>query len=266
MNKSRDLYLLFLVILLFWALSAFLLISIDSDPQSRGLWGDMFGGINALFSGFAFAGIIYTIHLQEKEIQDGKREAKITRGILQKQNFEETFFRLLKHHDEVIQSINVEAYVKKKEFGKETSGVKPLNGLKCFDYFTNRYEFWYNDYKGKHRTQRSRDSFCFEKAVRCSYENFYEDYQFELGPYFSLLYEIALYVKKYPIENKKQYFNFLRAKLSCNEMLMLFYHCTSEKEKNFKLIIEEFCLFSGLSIHLLIDDNHRSLYREEAFF
>ena len=130
MNKSRELYIFFFIIFLFWFLSAFLLISIDSDPQSRGLWGDMFGGINALFSGFAFAGIIYTIRLQEKEIQHGKQEARITRGILQKQNFEETFFRLLKHHDEVIQNMNMEAYVKRKDFGKESTDVKTLKDLK----------------------------------------------------------------------------------------------------------------------------------------
>lgn len=37
------------------------------QPQDRGLFGDMFGAINALFSGLAFAGIVYTMLVQRAE-------------------------------------------------------------------------------------------------------------------------------------------------------------------------------------------------------
>jgi hypothetical protein len=40
----------------------------NSGWQTRGLFGDMFGAVNALFSGLAFAGIIYAIVLQRKEL------------------------------------------------------------------------------------------------------------------------------------------------------------------------------------------------------
>lgn len=33
------------------------------DPAEKGQLGDMFGGVNALFTAFAFAGVIYTILL-----------------------------------------------------------------------------------------------------------------------------------------------------------------------------------------------------------
>jgi hypothetical protein len=36
------------------------------DLQDRGTFGDMFGGINALFSGFAFAGVVFAIFLQKE--------------------------------------------------------------------------------------------------------------------------------------------------------------------------------------------------------
>ncbi|MDR6554663.1 hypothetical protein [Paenibacillus qinlingensis] len=40
----------------------------ESIEGKRGTFGDMFGAVNSLFSGLAFAGIIYTIYLQRKEL------------------------------------------------------------------------------------------------------------------------------------------------------------------------------------------------------
>jgi hypothetical protein len=41
----------------------------EDDWSKRGQFGDLFGSVNALFSGFAFAGIIYTIYLQRKDLK-----------------------------------------------------------------------------------------------------------------------------------------------------------------------------------------------------
>ncbi|MEO0443974.1 MAG: hypothetical protein AAFZ92_09590 [Pseudomonadota bacterium] len=40
--------------------------------------GEMFGGINALFSGLALAGIIYTNWLQSKEIKENQKNIEHT--------------------------------------------------------------------------------------------------------------------------------------------------------------------------------------------
>ena len=44
-----------------------------------GTFGDMFGAINALFSGLAFAGIIFTILLQREELKLQRKELELTR-------------------------------------------------------------------------------------------------------------------------------------------------------------------------------------------
>ena len=44
-----------------------------------GVFGDMFGSVNALFSGLAFVGVIYAILLQRKELQLQRRELESTR-------------------------------------------------------------------------------------------------------------------------------------------------------------------------------------------
>ena len=49
-----------------------------------GLVGDTFGSINALFSGLAFAWLIYTIYLQRKELELSKEELKLTRDELRR--------------------------------------------------------------------------------------------------------------------------------------------------------------------------------------
>ena len=45
----------------------------------RGTFGDMFGVVNSLFSGLAFAGVIYTIFLQHKELSLQREELTLTR-------------------------------------------------------------------------------------------------------------------------------------------------------------------------------------------
>ncbi|OMF17032.1 hypothetical protein BK131_03395 [Paenibacillus amylolyticus] len=51
-----------------WASSSWL-INGFIDASYRGTFGDMFGAVNALFSGLAFAGLIYTIAVQRQELQ-----------------------------------------------------------------------------------------------------------------------------------------------------------------------------------------------------
>lgn len=45
----------------------------------RGQFGDLFGAVNALFSGLAFAGLIFTIHLQRRELALQREELRLQR-------------------------------------------------------------------------------------------------------------------------------------------------------------------------------------------
>lgn len=50
----------------------------------RGQFGDLFGAVNALFSGLAFGGVIYAIFLQRNELSLQRRELELTRVELRK--------------------------------------------------------------------------------------------------------------------------------------------------------------------------------------
>ena len=47
----------------------------DQDWAKAGQSGDMFGAVNALFSGLAFAGLIFTIVVQKGELE-GQRNTR----------------------------------------------------------------------------------------------------------------------------------------------------------------------------------------------
>jgi len=101
--KLRWLISLWLAIISVWLLSGFFL---HEDAQ-RGTFGDMFGAVNALFTGLAFATLIYTAWMQREELGLQREELAATRAELQGQKeqlqqqsktfelqrFENTFFR-----------------------------------------------------------------------------------------------------------------------------------------------------------------------------
>lgn len=66
----------------FWICLGILVVSIvyyfilNSNSENRGTFGDMFGSLNAVFSGFAFAGVIITIIMQMKELELTRKELR----------------------------------------------------------------------------------------------------------------------------------------------------------------------------------------------
>lgn len=84
-NESKDdinyrpLLISFIAVFIIWGISFVLTMTGMTSWDARGNFGDSFGSINALFSGFAFAGIIYTILLQKKELTLQRQELADTR-------------------------------------------------------------------------------------------------------------------------------------------------------------------------------------------
>ena len=68
-----------------WILSAVFVYWLTWDWETRGQIGDMFGAVNALFSGLAFAGVIIAIVLQRNELTLQREELRLTREQVAKQ-------------------------------------------------------------------------------------------------------------------------------------------------------------------------------------
>lgn len=65
--------------LTYWKFCAWYIPIGGQSAEWRGQFGDMFGGINALFAAFAFAGLIYTVLLQRHELALQRQELKESR-------------------------------------------------------------------------------------------------------------------------------------------------------------------------------------------
>lgn len=72
------------LVLIIWILSTVLIIFGLDNWSDRGTFGDLFGAVNALFSGLAFAGLIYTIVLQKQDLELQRNEIALNRTELRK--------------------------------------------------------------------------------------------------------------------------------------------------------------------------------------
>lgn len=83
-NQISLLTKMIILVFLVWALSTVFIIKGIDNWADRGTFGDLFGAVNALFSGLAFAGLIYTIFLQKEDLQMQREEIAQNRKELKK--------------------------------------------------------------------------------------------------------------------------------------------------------------------------------------
>jgi len=290
-HKDRQIMIwgLLTVILIIglWFLTIYLL----KDDVNRGTFGDMFGSINALFSGLALAGIIFTILLQRLELSYQRNELRETRKefiiqnkTLKIQRFENTFFNLLGLHHKIIEGIDYDNQIVKKD-GRGWSKVNEKReyaviAVKGRDVFKDKFEILSD------KLLRSKKSFNEE------YLEYYETLQTDFGHYFRNLYRIIKFVNEaefssneeigIPLEPKKykdliahevtnfsdryKYISMVRAQLADYELLWIFYNCLSEKgNEKFKPLIEKYSLLKNLPRNRIQDKRKLEEYAESAY-
>jgi hypothetical protein len=71
------------IVLFIWGASWFSIANLFDEVESRGQFGDMFGAVNALFSGLAFAAIVITLHLQRIDLQVQREDFDTSQRTLQ---------------------------------------------------------------------------------------------------------------------------------------------------------------------------------------
>ena len=90
-DTNKKLYIGSGIVIIIWLISfplIKLLIDYETDFSKIGVVGDSFGAINALFSGLAFVGLIFTIYLQKNELRLQREELRLQRNEL-KENREQ---------------------------------------------------------------------------------------------------------------------------------------------------------------------------------
>ena len=81
LNSFQALVLLTIAV---WFLSALAILYFIDDWGARGTFGDLFGAVNALFSGLAFAGLLYSLLENKRQIMAQQEELILNRQELLK--------------------------------------------------------------------------------------------------------------------------------------------------------------------------------------
>ncbi|MEP4534091.1 MAG: putative phage abortive infection protein [Cyclobacteriaceae bacterium] len=247
MSKNNDsfklLYIFCFIVISLW-LSAFFILK---DVPNKGVIGDMFGGVNALFSGLALAGIIFTILLQKKELglqrlelSETRKEFKIQNETLKLQRFENTFFQLISNYHQIIDKLELREYFDGNEYisTKRVVFQRISTDLKA-------------QFRGSPKFNDQSDSIeLISERLKNSIKNFYEvNENYEYGYYFDNIFQTLEFIrisKSINDEERVFYRNLFRSQLSSDEIFVLFYHCLRHEvnSPNFIVSAHDSLLFS----------------------
>ena len=224
MKDRLVLILLSLVIILLFTINGFILY----DIPNRGTFGDMFGGVNALFSGLAFVGIVYTFLLQRRDLNNSKEDFKI-------HQFENNLNSLINSHLKIVEQLSYKAnnseIIKGREVFKVVFESKKQMGKICFEEEDNLGHYFRNIYRILKII--SRESF-----------------------------------KGNELEIKKRrylYSNLLRSILSSYELKAILYWCIQDEEKIFVEYINKYSFLKHISNDLKDASLHPNL-KKTAFY
>jgi hypothetical protein len=164
---KKHIVILFCIIIIVWLASWWLTPVIFVEPiegnlEKRGLTGDAFGAANALFSGLAFCGVIIALFLQREELSEQRKELQFTRVQAKHQMFENSFFKLIDLHCNLIEnleindfdyienfiscgSIAVNILVCEENKNKQIKGRKAIESFVKYMYFKFNNEFTKNE-------------------------------------------------------------------------------------------------------------------------
>ena len=244
-NKKLIIFVSLSIIIILWILSWIFIDKLFPSENKdyladRGTFGDKFGFINSLFSGLALTGIIISIYFQQYELSLQRQELSETRKEFKDQNFQTTFFNLLKTQRQLAEEIdcyiwNLRNY-KDEEFehirGRNFFNIsklelekiiKALKSKKYSKYFTwdqgDDYEYepipeWEVDDLTESRKQlytfhtyyiteeifESSKSKDENQIVSLAFFIFYNKYSFVFGHYFRHLYHILSFLENYEKE------------------------------------------------------------------
>ncbi|OFW87452.1 MAG: hypothetical protein A3J37_00585 [Alphaproteobacteria bacterium RIFCSPHIGHO2_12_FULL_45_9] len=235
---------------------------------NAGVFGDQFGAVNALFSGLAFAGLIYTILLQREELQAQREELGYTRDeikgqklelkaqneTLALQRFENSFFSMLSLHQNMIEKFVIQP----GSFGIPNGAVGKDVLSRCESKFT----------KSVSNNSGLKDSNIFVRGnvINDEYSKIDSGLRNFIKVYFRSLHGILLSLKKHNFTNQSLYADIIKSQFTDSEVLLISLYGLTNEGEYIKSMIEDFQLlefFQNAKGNLYHDIC--SLYTSKAF-
>lgn len=245
------------------------------SAEHLGQMGEYIGGI--VGSLWSLAGIILfyeAIRFQRTELIMQREELQYQRAeimeqtnqyIIQNQTLvtsklEGTYFQLITMHNDIVRGLTLDFDL----HNKIEYAAKIVHGRYCFLNYYKYFKKVFND--NIDLTGVSADEpDDIKEILNESFKMFYDEFQEDVGHYFRNLFNLALYIDKSKMNNKKFYYNLVRSLLSNYELIMLFYYCLSEHGQKMKNLTEKYSLFVQLPESELLDRRHKNLFDNKAF-
>lgn len=233
---------------------------LSERQENWGAFGDFIGGsLNPFFSFLALIAILLTIIVQSRELNLSTIELSRSAAALKEQsktltvqNFENTFFQMVRLHNDIVNGIDLRA----------KGGNITTQGRDCFEVF---YEKRFSKEYGKKNTELSGAPFL--EIAQSAYQEIFNKNQGEVGHYFRNLYTIIRYIDDSVVNEKKKYIRIIRAQLSSYEIALLFYNSLhSVGRERFKPLIERYELLENMDLGMLKNPpDHIPLYNYKAY-
>lgn len=266
-----------------------------------GIFGDSSGAINALFSALAFAGVIFAIILQKKELVLQREELEQTREelkgqkeefiqqneTLRRQRFENTFFQMMSLQQEIVNTLSY-SNTQIIPVGTQMPKIEGRDVFRVLYEYLNAYYIDINEDKidcyslkealfKKHYSLRKMtvDPSSQENPDVISFVEPYFDYspyndadqpQY-LDHYFRHLYRMVKFIDETKLlpddfDERYQYTSMIRATFSRYEFVWLFYNGLSENGVGeFKRLVEKYALLRGIRFDMLAIDDEKRYYQ-----
>ncbi len=262
-----------------YALSWWWLSCSFHDSEKQGQFGDQFGAVNALFSGLAFAGLIFTIILQKKELALQREELTQTReelkgqkeqmseqnDTLKIQRFENLFYNMLNLQQKIVDGLRYDYYDEEYvtvalDGGGATTDKKKVKrevvGRDVFRYMFEKIDL----------SSLTPQVIGYKLYLRVFGMKEYDE---TLVPtyfdhYFLHLYKIMQFVDSYDLDYNVsyEYMSLLRGTLSRYELVWIYYNTLNPQFNASKQLIEKYSLLKHLRSYLLSFTLEHSQYCE----
>lgn len=228
--------------------------------KEYGALGDFISGISSPLLGAAtIILLVRTYTLQKDELAKTSIALSDQMRILQKQRFEDNFFRLLENHHRIVEAMDL--YDEKK-------GTKVMISVKrdCFRTFYNHMKNEVDKKMVANTAKREKTSI---EDINRIYDETQDYYKADLHHYFRFIYHILKFVKnskEIEEDEKYKYTSILRATLSPYELALIFYNCLHEfGDTHFKPLVEEYSFLKNRHKDLIFIGSQSGKYHDLAF-
>lgn len=228
--------------------------AINLGIEKQGIFGDMFGASNAIFTGLSFTGLLIAILLQRQDLKDTRAEVRVQNETRHIEKFENTLFNLINLHNQIIDSLHTSSTNRKTGSDEK---ITNYNGRKIFQHCFVVIKHSLNE-----------DASNFENV----YAAYHKSFNYNTDHYFNSLKQIIILIDNFkfyanPLKDvieKEKYVSILQSHLSDHEKIMIFYRYIFLKNDSFKFFIEKYGILKGLD-EQLAHPNLTNKYRNTAY-